>query len=423
MSIDAAYDVDRIVAELFTPPAGLQDPYPHYRRLHEQGVVHRTGVGWVDWLVTGYHAGNGVLRDPRVIRAADRVQPGRPDRAEHISEALLQRLMHRTDPPDHTRLRRLVSKAFTPRTVAGQQPAIEAVLDDLLEPITQRAAAGEQVDLVTELALPLPIAVIGRMVGVPAADWQQFQAIVRDFSYAVELAIDAHDLALADAAAREVITYFEALIAERRRHPADDLTSALVAVHESGDRLTEEELLATLVLLFMAGFETTTHLIGNGMLALLEHPDQLRALRDNPDGVPDAVEELLRYDSPVQFIAGFTAEPVVLADGTAVPADHFILSMIGAANHDPRVFTRPERLQLDRTEAPPASFGGGIHYCLGSGLARLEGRLAFSELLTRFSAIELAGPANRRQGLSVRGLASLPLQLTPAAGTGRQAAR
>jgi cytochrome P450 len=410
MSAPTAADADGILLELLSP-IGRADPYPHYRRLHALGGVHRSAV--VGKIITDYRVCDLILRDSRAVKAPDRERPGRPDPADHGALALLGRTMLMLDPPDHTRLRRLVSKAFTPRTVAELRPAIEELLDQLLAPIAAQAADGAVIDLMDELAFPFPVGVIGRMIGVPAPDQPQFQDLVRDLTRALDLIVAEGELARADAAAERVAAYFTDLVAERRRHPADDLTSALIATREADDRLSEPELLAMLTLLFLAGFETTTNLIGNGVLALLDEPAQTARLREDPGGVPVAVEELLRFDAPVQMLARATIAPIELPDGGVIRADRDMLLLLGAANRDPRVFTDPDRLRLDRDEGPPISFGGGIHYCLGAGLARLEARLVFTALLDRFCAIEPAGAPARREGGTVRGLLHLPLRLTP----------
>jgi cytochrome P450 len=403
-------DVDQLLLGLMSPD-GRADPYPYYHRFHRLGAVHRSPL--VGKVVSGYRACDAVLRDPRAVIAHDRDRPGRPDPRKHESLALLNRTILMTDPPDHTRLRRLVSRAFTPRTVAALGPAMHRLLHELLAPVTERAAAGEVVDLMDELAFPFPVRVIGQLVGVPATDQTQFQRLVRDLTLAMDLIVADADLARADAAAAGVTAYFEELVARRRRQPADDLASALLGTGSgsAGEQLTESELPAMLTLLFLAGFETTTNLIGNGVLALLRHPDQLAALAADPTAVPAAIEELLRYDPPVQMVARWTAAPLALPDGTTIDAHRSVLVLLGAANRDPAVYVDPDRLLLNRDEASPVSFGGGIHSCLGAGLARLEARLVLTELLRRFATIELADEPTRRTGASIRGLARLPLWL------------
>jgi cytochrome P450 len=414
MRAPVSADVDALLMELLSP-AGQTDPYPVFRRLHEcdgGSGVHRSAV--VGKIVTGYRACDAILRHPRVVKDRERGF-GRPPAAQHPAVALLHQTMLMADPPDHTRLRRLVSKAFTPHTVAALQPAIEGLLERLLAVVTQRAADGEVIDLMDELAFPFPVGVIGEMIGVPATDQPQFQHLVRALTLALDLVIADADLARADAAALEITAYFDELVAHRRRVPAADLTTALIAAREADDQLSEAELLSMLTLLFLAGFETTTNLIGNGTLALLRHPDQLAALRADPSLIQPAVEELLRYDAPVQMLARVTGAPIPLPDGSTIAADRVMLILLGAANRDPATFSEPDRLWLGRAQAAPVSFGGGIHYCLGAGLARLEARLVFAELLRRFPVIELAAEPDRRAGTNIRGLARLPVRLSIAA--------
>jgi cytochrome P450 len=397
-----AANVDEVLTDLLTPE-GRRDLAGVYRRLHGLGELHRSQ--FLGRFVTSYRNVDAVLRDPHVVRK----RPDRPDGLPGVSAHSSRRLINATflmqDPPDHTRIRRLVSKAFTPRAVAGLVPAIERILAERLDRLQGTA------DLMDELAFPFPLAVIGQLIGVPSGDQPQFQRLVRDLTEALDLAVADSDLTAADDAADTIVEYFTALVAERRKRPEDDLLSGLIAVHDEGDRLTEHELLSTLALLFLAGFETTTNLIGNGMHALLTHPDELAALRRDPSLLPGAVEELLRFDTPVQVVPRVTAAPVELPDGTHVPADRHLLVLVGAANHDPRVFTDPGRLRLDRAEATTLSFGSGIHYCLGAGLARLEARLVFGALLARFPRIALADTPQWRDGLTVRGLNRLPVRL------------
>lgn len=405
-------DVDEVLAELLTP-AGRHDLAGVFRRLHNLGELHRSQ--FLGRFVTSYRNVDAVLRDPRVVRTRPSRPHPLPGHAEHSSRRLLNSTFMLQDPPDHTRIRRLVGKAFTPRSVAGLQAAIEEILAARLDRLDDHT----EVDLMGELAFPFPVAVIGRLIGVPEPDQPQFQRLVRDLTDALDLAVADADLTVsdADAAADTIVEYFAGLVAERRRQPADDLVSALIAVSdENDDRLTETELIATLTLLFLAGFETTTNLIGNGMHALLTHPDELAALRKavlqkDPAALPAAVEELLRFDTPVQVVPRLTAADVTLPDGTVVPGDRHLLVLVGAANHDPRAFTDPGVLRLDRSEATTLSFGSGIHYCLGAGLARLEARLVFGALLRRFPTIELAETPQWRDGLTVRGLNRLRLRL------------
>jgi cytochrome P450 len=321
------------------------------------------------------------------------------------------------NPPDHTRLRGLVARAFTPTTVESLRPHVVALCDDLLDTVAELAGSDHSVDVMRELAFPLPVAVIGELLGVPAADRAQFQALVRAATVILEPTSNLDDLRSARAARISMEHYFEGLIAERRRRPADDLLSELIAVSDGSDRLTQDEVIATSILLFAAGFETTTNLIGNGLWALLCHPDQLEFLRasvGDTGAVQRAVEELLRWDSPVQLDGRMVLRETVIQGQTIAPGDQ-VMTLLGSANRDPDRFSRPETLDLARDEGAPMSFGSGIHYCLGAALARLEGQVCFGRLLTRFKRVELAHPGiAHRDSITLRGLARLPVALTPA---------
>ena len=287
-----------------------------------------------------------------------------------------------------------MSKAFTPRTVERLRPHIVELVDDLLD----RIPRGEVVDVMEALAYRLPVAVISAMLGVPSSDWPRFREVVGRVTVLLEPVIADDEIGPAFEAQAELEEYFANLVALRRRDPGDDLLSSLIAVEEGTDKLSEMELISTAILLFGAGFETTTNLIGNGLLALLRNPEQLARLRadlgaETPGAegaaMRSAVEELLRYDSPVQFDGRYVFEAIELG-GVPVPAGSQIVTALGAANRDPARFTDPERLDLRRDEGPPMSFAGGIHFCLGAALARAEGQVVFDRLLARFGAIELA---------------------------------
>ena len=305
------------------------------------------------------------------------------------------------DPPAHTRLRRLITAAFTARRVQGLRPAVERIAAQACEQV-----AGEN-DFVACFAFPMPVTVIGELLGIPAADRPMFQDLVRDWTAVLEvltpLVVDR-----ADAAASAIGGYLADLAAHRRVHPADDLLSALAAAAEAGDKLTPEELVTMAALLLAAGFETTTGLLANGLAALLAHPGQARRLRTDPALAAPAVEELLRYDSPVQLAtrrapAGLDAAGLTTFDG------QWVVALLGAANRDPEAFSEPDRLILDRAGQPPLSFGGGIHYCLGAPLARLEAQIAFPALLSRFPRLALTGKPAYRDGLALHGPISLPV--------------
>jgi unspecific monooxygenase len=313
------------------------------------------------------------------------------------------------DPPDHTRLRRLVSKAFTARLIERLRPRIEQVVQELL------ADASGEVDLIRALAYPLPVILISELLGVPAQDRDRFKgwsdALARGLD--PDFLLPAADIAERDQARLEFAAYFQELSALRRSDPRDDLLSALVAVSDGGDALTEQELLATCILLLVAGHETTVNLIGNGALALLRHPDQLAWLRTHPEAVPAAIEELLRYDPPVQLTLRTALQDTELA-GATIKRGELVLLLTGAANRDPTVFEDPDRLDLQRAASGHLSFGLGIHFCLGAPLARLEGEIALAALLRR--DITLAGgDLAYRDNLVLRGLARLPVIVSPAA--------
>jgi unspecific monooxygenase len=311
------------------------------------------------------------------------------------------------DPPDHTRLRRLVAKAFTPKTVENLRPDIVRLTDELLDQL------GDRVDVIAELALPLPMAVIGEMLGIPASERVVLQPFVRDAVKTLELDPPLDQMDAAAHASKIIAEHIEELIAARRAAPTDDLLSELVHVEEQGDQLSHDELISTVILLFGAGFETTTNLIGNGLLALLEHPDELQRLRDDRSLMKTAVEELLRWDAPIQ-VDGRRVFEDVDAHGLIVTAGQEFVTLLGAANRDPRVYDDPERFDVGRVAQAPMSFGAGIHYCLGAALARAEGHVVFDRLLERFPSIEPDWGDTRpayRDSIVLHGLETLPVRI------------
>src|SRR5690349_5627859 len=335
---------------------GRADPYPRYARLREISPVVRAVDGAL--VVTGYADCTTVVRDSRFAHPPVDMLAflGFPDWREHPALLQLFTSMLTLNPPDHTRLRRLVSSAFTARRVQALRPAIERMVDTLLD-----GMSGE-VDFVKSFAFPLPVNVIGELLGVPAGDRDQFQSLVRDWTQVLEV-ITPEVLSQADPAAAKIRDYLAGLLDERRRHPADDLLSALVQAQAADDRLTDEEVLSNAALLFAAGFETTTNLLANGVVALLGHPSQYEALGQRPELARPAVEELLRFDSPVQLSSRVVTAPVELG-GVTVGEGERVVAYLGAGNHDPARFAEPDLLRLDRTDNAPLSFGGGIHYCL-----------------------------------------------------------
>ncbi len=407
MPVASTVEPDALLAELVATPEGRADPYPRYAALRAVAPVHRSAFGF--WALSRYDDCQQLLRHPGVGKdfSGAMNSMGLSDAQRTVQDRFRndRSNMLVTDPPDHTRLRGLVSRAFTPRTVESLRPRIVAIVDDLLDGF----GAGE-VDVVDALAFPLPITVIGDMLGVPAEDRRALRPLVRAVTAVLELAITPDALAAADVADAQLGAYFSELAAERRARPQDDMLTRLIEAEDKGDQLTEGELISTVILLFAAGFETTTHLIGNGVLALLRNPDQLARLRADRSLVRPAVEELLRYDSPVQLAVRTAYEDISIGE-TSIPAGSVVLALLGAANHDPARFHDPGRLDVGRDEGPPMSFGGGIHFCLGAALARLEGQIVLDRLLDRFATMELAGgPATYRDSLTLRGLTSLPVR-------------
>jgi cytochrome P450 len=388
-------------------PEWKSDPYPLYAEIRKS-VLIRSKLG--PWLTASHATTESILRDRRFSSSPvhqagyqPRTYPDGDPRAELSNDSLLT-----MDPPDHTRIRRLVSGAFTPKAIAGLEPWIREVTGQLLDEVD--ATAG--FDLIDALAFRLPIAVICHLLGVPAEDQAQFRVWGHDTAASLDpqTARDARDDSRESDLA--LTAYLRDLVAKRRASPDDSILSALIAAEEEGDKLTEGELVDTAFLLLIAGFETTVNLIGNGTAALLGEPgrEQWHRLGEEPALVPAAVEELLRYDSPVQMTSRIATEDVDVA-GTVLKKGTPVIVAIGGANRDPAVFEVPDRLMIDRKNASRhLSFSFGTHHCLGNGLARLEGRVAFEELTRRYPGLELAGTPARRPFLILRGFETLPVR-------------
>ena len=371
-----------------TSAAILSDPYDTYDRLRAKDPVHRMRLINA-WVLTRYEDVDTVLRDHRRFSKDDGIED------EYRS------MLHH-DPPDHTRLRSLVSKAFTPRSVRELHPRVHRIVAELLHDLDGR----DRFDLIESLAFPLPVTVIAEMLGVPPQDMDRFNRWSNDISLTIEPSLRDDQIRRVQRATEELYEYFEGIIEQRRRNPQDDMITALLNAEDEGDKLTRPELLGTLVLLLVAGNETTRNLIGNGMRALLKNPDQLQRLRDNPDLLDSTIDELLRYDSPVQLDGRLVHSDVEVA-GHQIRAGQRVLCAIGAANRDPSAFTAPDKLDIARSEKSNIAFGRGIHHCLGAPLAVLEARAAFSALLAHFSRIELIAEPVYREQVVLRGLEEL----------------
>jgi cytochrome P450 len=408
-SVEEAEAAEAVAVELFGTPEGRQDPYPLYRRLRELAPVHSSPA--YGTLLTRYDDCQAILRDPRLVRGwATRMDASRSDWHQRPALSGAEHWMLMLDGADHTRLRKLVVKAFTPRTVERLRPRIEAMADALLDPL-EAAGGGE---LMEALAFPLPVQVIAELLGVPRSDCEPFRSLIQSLAGMFELDPGPGVLDAADDAWVAIEAYFADLVTEKRKRPDDALLSQLVAVDDHGDRLSDAEITGLASLVFLAGFETTTSLVGNGMLGLLRYPDQLDVLRADPELFPRLPDELLRYDGTVQLVSRATAEQIEVS-GRVLPAGTTVMAVVGAGNHDPSRFPDPDRLDVTREEIRPLTFGGGVHFCLGAALARVETEIVFRRLLERFGTIELVGDAPRRDTLSLRGPLAVPLALSAAA--------
>jgi cytochrome P450 len=404
-----------------TDPQWASDPWPLYAELREAGRLQRSKQGF--WVVTRHADCQALLRDRRASSDSTQVDitkvppaglrrsvaddDGSLAQAEVDNRPFLFR-----DPPDHTRLRGLVAKAFTPKMIDGLRARTEAIVAELLDAALERG----ELDVVADLAYPLPVRIICEMLGVPVADHERFQG----WSAALARGLDPEFLLTEEviAARMEAITsfglYLLELLAERRANPGDDLLSQLALAEEEGDTLSEEELISTAILLLVAGHETTVNLIAGGVLSLVQHPVQLERLRSDPSVVRSGVEEMLRYVSPVQLTGRTLLEPMTVGEAD-LEAGEFVIILIGSANRDPMAFTDPEVFDLGRAPNHHLGFGFGIHHCLGAPLARLEAQVAIPELLRRVETIELVEdrPSYRRN-VVLRGLETLPVRLTAA---------
>lgn len=385
-----------------------ENPYPTYRMLREADPVF-WNEALQTFIVTRHADVSAVLRDHAQWSANRRESEnfkqlkGIPDDFDFPVSLL------GLDPPDHTRLRNLVMKAFTPRMVERLRPRVEEIVSGLLD----EAEAKGGFDLIADFAYPLPVTVIAEMLGVPPADWEKFRGWSSTLAASIDPMITREQLDAALVARNALWNYFRGIIALRRKEPREDLISGLIAAEEEGHSLSEVELLVMLNLLLVAGHETTVNLQGNGVLALLRNPDQFDRLRRHPELIETAIEEMLRYDSPVQLTSRVAAADTGLGD-KSLRQGQTVMLLLGAANHDPEVYADPEKMDISRTPNPHLSFSRGIHFCLGAPLARLEGQVAIGAMVERFPNLRLANsdePVQWREQLILRGLETLPLSV------------
>ncbi|MGA8811172.1 MAG: cytochrome P450 [Candidatus Sulfotelmatobacter sp.] len=392
----------------------LQDPYPTYARLHEEGPLHYVDVGskWAVWSIFSHAECSSIAKDPRLSakRARQMLLPLPLSRQSEFSELarMLSLWLIFMDPPEHTRLRKLLNKGFSAAAVEGLRPQAEAIVDQMLKPLQH----GSEVELMSEFANPMPVRIISELLGVPQALHGTFVNASRAIAVfrgnpnrTVEEARAAQDALI------ELTEFFRKTVAERRCNKGTDLISLLIDIEEEGEVLTEEELYAQCIALLFAGRETTRNLIGNGMYTLLKNPQQTAELRDKPEMIRSAVEELLRFESPVQFTARVLKEDIEVC-GQHISKGWTVLCMLGAANRDPKQFKEPNQLNLNRLNNQHLAFSAGLHFCIGAQLARLEGQIAILNLVQRFPKMKLTGPRPEwASTFGFRGLKSLPVIL------------
>jgi cytochrome P450 len=393
-------------------PGFFDDPYAQYRRLRELAPVNKSPLG--PWTLTRYEDVSRLLRDPSLsVEDRNATFDPRPRELQELrDEGRRERgrlAILNLDPPDHTRIRRLMSKAFTPKRVETLIPRAQSLVDGMLDTVESRG----EMDVIRDLAFPLPFAVISEMLGMPEADRDQLREWSHTLAKTLEPIVTPEEVPDLLAAGDRMVEHVSAAIEWKRSEPGDDLLSAMIAAEEEGDRLSTVELIAQVVLVFIAGHETTVNLIGNGTLALLRHRAQLELLQQEPNSIGNAVDELLRYDSPVQFTRRIALESLDI-DSNIIDPGSYVFCLLGAANHDPEHFgPDADNLDLQRRDAPHhLSFGGGVHHCLGAVLARMEARVAIGTLVSRFPDIAATNDQPAWNGRMVlRGLDALPVTL------------
>jgi cytochrome P450 len=400
--------VDDLIHQVMATPEGHADPYPLYRRLQAAAPVHRSSLDGV-WYVSGFEACRHVLGDTRIGKNNQFIvrRHGVDPERIRLAQRRQRTSMITANPPEHTRLRGAAKGAFIPPAMAGLQPRVEAIVAERLD----RLAALGEADVMAELAFPMPVTVVGEMVGVPEEDREWFRPLMRILVSSDSFNRTPEMHARVERAGDELEAYFVDLIARRRKEPADDLLSYFIAQADDG-LLDDDELFATITLLFFAGFLTTTNLIGNGLTTLFDHPAEQARLWAQPELATSAVEEIVRFDSPVQFVHRNVLEDFEL-DGHHLAKGDIVMALLAAANRDPVRFDDPDRFDIGRPDNLHLAFAWGLHFCLGARLARMEGQLVFAGLVERFAKVEPAGEPVRNPGLAIRGFESLPVRFTP----------
>jgi cytochrome P450 len=406
--------------DLFSPQ-GRAEPYSRYARLREIAPVLRLDATTAPsnflagtTVLTRYNDCDQVLRDTAAFHALDPawMDTKDPNWHEHPSISVIGQSMLGHNPPEHTRLRNLVKRPFTAQRVLDLTERISELISAQLDAMADAGADGSTIDLYEIFAMPLPIAVIGTLLGIPESDIPWLRPHAADLAFALDLFSTDKMIADADAAQREITPYLQDLASQRREDPRNDLMTALVAARDgssgSNDGLTDEELASTASVLFLGGYETTLNLITNAVVTLMHHPDQARQLRENPAMAAGCIEEVLRYDAPAQATSRYAVADISLSE-VQIPAGTEVLTMIGAANRDPARFSDPDHFNLDRNEAKALSFGAGPHFCLGAPLARLEAGLALPALLQRFPNLALAAEPTRGSSFTLRGYTTVPV--------------
>ena len=396
-------------ARLLTPP-GPEDPYPDYAILRAHAPV--LAVGPAVWLVSGYAECRDILADPAFgVQDAAWYDANRPQWREGAASWTLYQGVQSRNPPDHTRMRRVLGRCFTARRMALLRDRVAALTRQFLDEVADRGSGDAELDLMSALAFPLPVTVVNDLLGVPAGDRAEVHGLAGRVFNLTELIVSDEDRRSADAAAVTFRRYWTELIAERRKAPGPELTSQLIAAADAGE-LSAEELLSSLIFLHGAGYGTTAALLGNAAVALLADPALAARLRADPGLAPAVVDESLRHEAPTQLTPRLARRPAARdqAGGTRIPEGHLAVLLLGAANRDPDRFPQPGRFDVDRPDNRPLSFGGGIHYCLGAPLSRMEATIVLPELVRRFPQLRLAGIPKWRRALRMRQLSCLPVR-------------